>query len=188
MNTEHGCSGATCRDLAAALVLAADDELSTAERRAVDHHLAQCADCRLQWAAAARMDARLRECGAEMNAQSPPDPAVRVRLVDAFRSGERRRWQGGWPGQGKRGWVVASAATLCVAALAAWIVTVPKNLGRRPGELPVIAPVSAEVIRIKVSLAPVGDPFLDGSLAESIVLADVAVGSDGQPRDIKLAE
>ena len=83
---------------------------------------------------------------------------------------------------------MASAPTLCLAAMAAWIVVVPKNLGRRPGERPVIAPVSAEVIRVKVSLAPVGDPFLDSSLAESMVLADVAVGSDGQPRDIKLAE
>ena len=188
MNIENGHGDSACADFAAALVLAADDELTTAEWRAVERHLAQCAACRLQWSAVARMDARLRECGAELNAQSPPDPAVRVRLVDAVRSRERGRWQCGWPGQGKWGWVVASAASLCVAAVAAWIVLVPENLGRLRTERPVMAPDSAEVIRVEVSLAPVGDPFLDGSLAESMVLTDVAVGPDGQPRDIRLAE
>jgi anti-sigma factor RsiW len=188
MNTEDGYSEAACGHLAAALVLAADDELTTAEWRAVNHHLARCAACRSQWAAAARLDMRLRECGVEVKSQNPPDPAVRVRLVDALRAHDRRRWKGGWPRKGRWGSAVAYAATLCVAAMAAWIVLVPENLGRRRVERPVIVQGNAELIRVKVSLAPVGDPFLDGSLAESMVLTDVAVGSDGQPRDIRLAE
>jgi anti-sigma factor RsiW len=188
MRIENGHGDLACADLAAALVPAADNELTKAELGAVERHLAQCAACRLQWSAVARMDADLRECGAEINAQSPPDPAVRVRLVDAVRSRERGRWQIRWPGQGKWGWVGASAASLCVAAVAAWIVLVPENLGRRRTERPIVAPGSAEVIRIKVSLAPVGDPFLDGSLAEPMVLTDISVGPDGQPQDIRLAE
>ena len=186
MNIEDGHCDPACANLAAALVLAADDELTTAEWRAVERHLSQCEACRLEWSAAARMDARLRECGAEINAQSPPDPAVRVRLVDALHSRERNRWRSTWPG-GKWRWIRACAASLCVAAIAAWIVLLPENVGRRP-ERPVGTPGKGEVIRVKVPLAPVGDPFLDGSLAESMVLTDVSVGSEGQPRDIKLAE
>jgi hypothetical protein len=188
MNIENGHGDMACADFAAALVLAADDELTEAELGVVELHLAKCSACRLQWSAVARMDAGLRECRAETNAQSPPDPAGRVRLVDALRGRERGRWQFRWPERGKWRWVGASAASLCVAAGAAWIVLVPENLGRRRTERPVVAPVSAEVIRVKVSLAPVGDPFLDGSPTESMVLTDVAVGADGQPRDIRLAE
>ena len=188
MNIENGHGDMACADFAAALLLAADDELTEAELGVVERHLAKCAACRLQWSAVARMDAGLRECRAEINAQTPPDPAVRVRLVDAVRSRERGLWRFRWPGQGKWGWVGASAASLCVAAVAAWIVLVPENLGHRPSGRPEVAPVSAEVIRVKVSLAPVGDPFLDASPTESIVLTDVAVGADGQPRDLRLAE
>ena len=190
MNIENGHRDMACADFAAALVLAADDELTEAELGVVERHLAKCAACRVQWSAAARMDARLRECRAEISAQSPPDPAVRVRLVDALRGREREpgRWQFRWPEQGKWRWVWASAASLCVAAVAAWIVLAPENLGHRRLERPEVAPASAEVIRVKVSLAPVGDPFLDGSPTESMVLTDIAVGADGQPRDIRLVE
>jgi anti-sigma factor RsiW len=198
MNTENGYGEPACGDLAAALVLAADEELTTAEWQAVDQHLAQCAACRSQWAAVARMDTRLKECRAEVNAQSPPDPAVRVRLINALSSPKRSSWLGVSLGRGKWGWAAASAAGLFLAVLAAWLVVVPENLGHRdtrqpdsqpPGSASAsMAPGSAEVIRVKVSLAPVGDPFLDGSLAESMVLTDVALGSDGQPRDIRLAE
>jgi anti-sigma factor RsiW len=198
MNTDNSYGEAACGDLAAALVLAADGELTTAEWRAVDQHLEQCAACRSQWAAIARMDTRLSECRAEIHAQSPPDPAVRVRLISALSSPKRSSWLGGRLRHGKWGWATASAAGLFLAALAAWLVVGPENLGRRntrqPNNQPrgsasaVMAPGSPEVIRVKVSLAPVGDPFLDGSLAESMVLTDVAVGPDGQPRDIRLAE
>jgi anti-sigma factor RsiW len=128
MNIENGHGDSACADFAEALVLATDNELTTAEWRAVERHLGQCAACRLQWSAVARMEARLRECGAAINAQSPPDPAVRVRLVEAVRSRQRSRSDVGWLGQGRWGWVLASAASLCAAAIAAWIILVPENL------------------------------------------------------------
>jgi hypothetical protein len=144
------------------------------------------------------MDTRLRECRAEINAQNPPDPAVRVWLINALSSPKRSSWLGGTLRQGKWGWAAASAAGLFLAALATWFVVVTEDLGRRYSRQPenqppgstsaIMAPGSPEVIRVKVSLAPVGDPFLDGPLAESMVLTDVVVGTDGQPRDIKLAE
>lgn len=198
MSTDNGYREAACGHLAAAMVLAADQELTTAEWRAVNQHLEQCAACRSKWAAVARMDTCLRECREEINSQSPPDPAVRVRLINALNSPKRGSWLGGMVRQGKWGWTAASAAGLLLAALATWLVVVPENLGRRYSRQPenqplgsisaVIAPSSPEVIRVKVSLAPIGDPFLDGSSAESIVLTDIAVGADGQPRDIRLAE
>src|SRR5579872_5232479 len=198
MNTDNRYGEAACGHLAAAMVLAADEELTTAGWRAVNQHLAQCAACRSQWAAVARVDTRLRECRAEINAQSPPDPAVRGRLINALSSPKGSSWLGVTLRQGKWGWAAASAAGLFLAALATWLVVVPENLGRRYSRQPenqprgstsaIMAPGSPEVIRVNVSLAPVGDPFLDGSLAESIVLTDVAVGPDGQPRDIRLAE
>lgn len=198
MNTDDRYGEAACGHIAAAMVLAADDELTTAEWRAVNQHLEQCAACRSQWAAVARMDTRLRECREEINAQSPPDPAVRVRLINALSSPKRSSWLGRALRQGKWGWAATSAAGLLLTALATWLVVVPEDLGRRYSRQPenqplrstsaVITPGSPEKIRVKVSLAPIGDPFLDGSLAESMVLTDIAVGPDGQPRDIRLAE
>jgi hypothetical protein len=46
MNTDNGYGEAACGHLAAAMVLAADEELTTAEWRAVNQHLTQCAACR----------------------------------------------------------------------------------------------------------------------------------------------
>ena len=198
MNTENGYGEPAYEDLAAALVLAADDELSTAEWQAVDQHLVQCTACRSQWSAVARMDTRLRECQAEIKAQNPPDPAVRVRLINALSGSSRSSWLGAMPKQGRWDWAAASAAGLVLAVLAASLAVVPEDFGRRYSRQPdsqphgsasaAMAPGSAEVIRVKVSWAPIGDPFLDGSSAESMVLTDVAVGSDGQPRDMRLAE
>jgi predicted anti-sigma-YlaC factor YlaD len=198
MNTENSDAQRVCASLAADLVLAADDELSTAEWRAVEQHLALCPACRAQWAAFPRTDRRLLECAAELNALRPSDSAMRARLVSALSRRERNRWARWLPGQGNRGWAVASLASLSLAALVAWTILTPGNLERRRTERPDVgslefaaadkALVSAEVVRVKLSLAAVGDPFLDGSQAESLVLADVAVGSDGQPTGIRLAE
>ena len=44
-----------------------------------------------------------------------------------------------------------------------------------------------EVIRVELPLSPVGNPFLDGSQSESVVLADVVVGVDGEPQAVRLA-
>lgn len=168
MNTENECAG-----FAAALVLSADDEWTTIERRAAEHHLARCVACRAQWAAFTRLDQRLLETGAEISA---PDPALRIRIFTALRRRERNQWR-------------LALAPLALAASAAWIVLVPpKNVERPPLQAPAVLAASGEVLRIQLTLAPVGDPFLDSSPAESLVVADVAVGSDGRPREIKLVE
>lgn len=195
MNTENSDGQPVCASLAADLVLAADDELSPAKWRVVEQHLALCPACRAQWAVFARTDQRLLECAAELDALRPSDSAMRARLVSALSKRERNRWARWLPGQGKWGWAVAS---LSLAVLVTWTILTPGNLERRGpersgvGSLEFIAAdkasVSAEVVRVKLSLAPVGDPFLDGSPAESLVLADVAVGSDGQPKGIRLVE
>jgi predicted anti-sigma-YlaC factor YlaD len=196
VNTENSDGQRVCASLAADLVLAADDELSTAEWRVVEQHLALCPACRGQWAAFARTDRRLLECAAELNALRPSDAAMRARLVSALSKRERNRWTRWLPEQGKWGWAGASLASLSLTALVAWTILTPGNLERRRRERSDVGSLesaaadnaSAEVVRVKLSLAAVGDPFLDGSQAESLVLADVAVGSDGQPTGIRLAE
>ncbi len=191
MTTENAGGRPVCAGLAAALVLAADNELSTAEWRAVERHLPQCPVCRVQWAAFSYLDRRLLECRTEFN-ESPPNPAVRARLVSALRNRDHEGWRVRLPRLGKWRWAAASFAGLSLAALIAWTTLVPRNSKPRDLERRDAAPVSAaaarEVIQLKLSLAPIGDPFLDGSPAESLVPVYVAVGSDGQPTGIGLVE
>src|SRR5579863_3677279 len=180
MNTEYNDGQPACASLAAYLVLAADDELSTDESRVVEQHLAVCPACRAQWTAFARTDRRLLECRAELNELTRPDPAVRARLVSELSKPEQNRWARWLPGQGRWRWAVASLAGLSLAALVAWTILAPGNLERRNFKRPDVASLTAatdtaldaaEVVRVNLSLAPVGDPFLDGSQAESLVLA-----------------
>jgi predicted anti-sigma-YlaC factor YlaD len=198
MNAGRAERPTECATVAAAMVLAADDELSKAEWLVVETHLDQCAVCRAQWANLAVTDRRLLECAAELNALSPSGSALRARLMTALCERERRRWPGWIPRPGKWGWAAVSLATLSLAAVAAWTIITPLNIEHgRPGPsgfgAPSFAPAdtppgSAEVVRLQLSVAPVGDPFLDASQSESLVLADVAVGSDGQPTGMRLAE
>jgi len=171
MNMEKACAS-----LADSLVLAADDELTTAEWHAVEQHLEECPACRAQWSAFARLDRRLLECRAAIRAPSPPDQARRARLARAL---SRRT-----PEQRKRGWAVASFATLGLAVLTL-IALAPLN---REVRQPAAVVPGTEVLRVNVPLAPIGGPFLDSSITESLIQADVTIGSDGQPMDIKLAE
>jgi predicted anti-sigma-YlaC factor YlaD len=197
MNSEKAERPPDCSTVAAAMVLAADDELSKAEWLVVDQHLDHCATCRAQWARFAVTDRRLLECRAELDALSPADSTVRARLLSALGRRERR-WSGWVLRPGNWGWAAGLSTTLSLAAMVAWTIISPFNMERhRLGHSGVsstsLAPAdtpsgSAEVVRLQLSLAPEGDPFLDGSQSESLVLADVAVGSDGQPTAVRLAE
>jgi hypothetical protein len=45
---------------------------------------------------------------------------------------------------------------------------------------------NAVSIRVELSLSPVGNPFLDSSPSESVIVADLVVGRDGLPQGIRL--
>ena len=186
MNIENVERPAECATAAAALVLAADDELGRAEWLVLEHHLEQCAECRALRATFALTDRGLLQCAAELDALTPTDSALRARLIAALGGREHRRWSDWIPIPGNWEWVPACLATLSVLAVATWTVDTPSNLQRRPA---VDTPSGgAEVVRLQLSLVPVGDPFLDGSQSESLVVADVAVSSDGRPTGLRLAE
>jgi uncharacterized protein (TIGR03435 family) len=86
MNTEKAEGPRACATLAAALVLAADDELSKTERLVVVQHAGRCAECPAQKETFALTDRRLPECRTELDVLRPSDSAVRARLM-SIRSG-----------------------------------------------------------------------------------------------------
>src|SRR5579863_2664848 len=104
MNTEKAERPTGCSTVAAAMVLAADDELSESEWLVAEQHLGQCAACRKQWVEFAVTDRRLLDCAAELNALSSSQSALRARLVTAFTKGERRRASDWISRPGKLGW------------------------------------------------------------------------------------
>ena len=187
MNTRNGEGPMACDAVAGALLPAADGELSEAEWLEMKRHLDQCAACRTKWESFALTDGRLLECAAELDALCPSDSALRVRLVNALHGRTTRRWS--WmPGPANWKWASVFLAALGLAAAAIWTVTVtPLHVEHRRAAADA-PPASGEVVRMQLSLAPAGDPFLDGSPSESLVLADVAVGPDGEPTGMRLAE
>src|SRR5579885_2448863 len=124
-----------------------------------------------------------------MNALSASDCAVRVRVISALRNRERRRWSGWFSRPVKWARAGVSLATLSLLAVAAWTLLTPLKMKHPKSEPSALrtpsfaaadtASGNAEVVRVQLSLVPVGDPFLDGSPSESLVFADVTVGSDG---------
>jgi anti-sigma factor RsiW len=175
-----------CAQLAVALVLAADGELSREDRLLLETHLAGCPACRTQAALFDRADRELLVCGEALDGMGSAGPDARARLIHRLvppKSGRliprlRRvsRWQ----------WAAVAGVSLAAAVL--WIMIAPRAADRQPFSSAELQGGNTEVIRVELPLSPVGDPFLDGSQSESVVLADVVFGSDGLPRTVRLAD
>jgi anti-sigma factor RsiW len=188
-----GCSRMDCAQLAAALVLAADDELEQDALLLVEAHLTDCAACRAQSALFRQTDRYLLTCGQALDGPSLSGPAARARLAGrlaALQREEPARWlRAGWP------WA-AVAPVFSIVAVAVWMVFAPWPRERESAGKAAFGPLfsnaglsagSTELNRVELPLSPVGNPFLDGSPAESVVLADVVVGPDGLPQTVRLA-
>lgn len=197
MSIEGSDGPLTCANLTVALLLAADGELSNTEWLVVEQHLAVCTACRAQSVDFAQTDRRLLESAADLNAIGPADGDARIRLVSALSDRRGRKWVTWFQPSRKSGWAAVAFAGLSLLIAASTIIATWNSERRRAAaaeyrsrSFPAadLTSGNAEVIRVHLPLAPVGDPFLDGSQSESLVLADVAVGSDGQPRSIRLAE
>src|SRR5690348_3712912 len=130
MNIENADCRRECATVAAALLMAADDELNKAEWLVVEQHLDRCAACRAQWATFALSDRRLLECRAELDAFSPSDSATRARLMSVLGDRERRGWSAWVPRPGEWGWAARLLATLSLAAVAAWTLISPLHMER----------------------------------------------------------
>lgn len=186
-----------CSELPAALLLAADDELGPDELMLMEAHLAGCAGCRAQQALFHETDRRLVECGELLDALHSSGPTPRSqepeRLV-ALKHKNRVPWLGrvrGWQ------WAAVALAGCVFAAVAVWTGNFQRPAERRAPDQARFTQQSfsnvelsddtAEVVQVELPLSPLGNPFLDDSQAESVVLADVVVGSDGLAKDIRLA-
>jgi anti-sigma factor RsiW len=184
-----------CAQLAVASVLAADGELSPEQMRLMEMHLATCPACRTQWAIFDRVERRLLECREVLDSLSPSGARPRVMGTITAPKQENRvplPWhETGWQ------WATAAMAGLSLAVVAVWLTMAPwpadpghsakADFHSRSFSSAELSAGNTQVIRVELPLAPVGDPFLDGSQSESAVLADVTIGSDGQPRAIRLA-
>jgi anti-sigma factor RsiW len=182
-----------CTQVAVAMVLAADDELSSDELMYLETHLAGCAACRQQRATFDRTDRRLLESGELLNFLSRSRPAVRAQLMRTLAAPKHRRTLSWFPH--RRGWRWATVGLAGLAVAAIWISMEPKrrdsaetHFRSRPFSTAELSAGSTEVIRMELPLAPIGNPFLDGSEFESAVPADIVVGPDGQPLSIRLAD
>jgi anti-sigma factor RsiW len=159
-----------CSSIAGLIALAADGELQPDEQLLLSSHLAQCPSCHAQAALFDRTDRRLLECRAILDTVSPP--SANRPLPQPTRS----LWR----------WAPAAVAALTLA-----LVATRTTLRERPAEPPratsEFSDNAATVVPMELPLSPVGDPFLDSSPAESVIRVDVAIGADGQPKDIHLA-
>lgn len=173
-----------CEQLAVALLLAADDELSPDDRLLMETHLAGCPACRTQSALFHRTDQQLL-AGGEALEDTRSVLAARARLMDSLATPSQAglvSWL-----HGTRTWPWAAIASLSLAAAMLCITMTPRPVDRESLSNALSAG-STEVVRVELPLSPVGDPFLDGSQSESVVLADVVFGPDGLPRTVRLAD
>jgi anti-sigma factor RsiW len=186
-----------CEQVAVALLLAADDDLGPDERVLLETHLMGCAACRAQQTLFRQTDSRLLACSQVLDRLSPAGPDARVRLVGKLAAPQHPSWIA-WL-QRARAWQWASVALagLSFVAVTVWIIVAPwsaeRGLSTKAGlrsrsfSSAELSAGGTEVIRVELPLSGAGDPFLDGSPSESVVLADVVVGSDGLPRAVRLA-
>jgi anti-sigma factor RsiW len=184
-----------CTQVPVALVLAADDELSSGELMRVETHLAGCVACRDQGATFDQTDRRLLESGELLKVLSRSRPAARAQLMRALAAQKHGRTLSRLPHIRSWRWATVGLAALGLAVAAVWITMEPKHrdsaeapFRSRPFSTAELSGGTTEVIRAELSLDPIGNPFLDGSESESGMLADVVVGPDGQPLSIRLAD
>jgi len=161
-----------CDDVRAALLLASDGELSVHEGRLLDAHLATCAECRRNRARLAGVEQRLSACrdaldSLEMVRSVPRSARARSVAVSA-----------------------AAAAILLLMVWAGWPKHVDKSAAGQVPRGPAFTnggdADSGEVVALSLPLAPIGNPFSDGSLPNPEVRGELVVDPDGLRR-IRLA-
>jgi anti-sigma factor RsiW len=186
-----------CEQVAVALLLAADDDLGPDERGRMEGHLTGCAACRAQQTLFRQTDSRLLACSEVLDRLSPAGPDGRVRLVEKLAASQQQHWMAWLRPARAWQWASVALAGLSFLAVTVSIVSMPWSADRgdsakaglrsRAFSSAELSAGSTEVIRIELPLSPAGNPFLDGSPSESVVLADVVVGADGLTRAIRLA-
>jgi len=180
-----------CSLIPGLILLRADGELDPHQVLQVEAHLEHCSSCRARAESLGLADRRLLESRTALQELIPPlDGAEAEVTLDKILPNDDSRlvrillWF-------RPTWAI-QAVVLGLAAFAVLTVVTREPASRHNGSD--VQPVeertdrAAGPMQLDVPLTPVGDPFFDGSQEETSVRMQLAVATDGQPRELVLVK
>ena len=186
------CDSLQCSSIAGWVLLAADGELNPDQWSRLEEHLAYCTHCKIQAENIGFFDRRLLESRSALSAMVPP---TEVRASELIRQKILSRHET---------WLerlllsLRPIPTLRVAVVLGLALVVALNVLKRDRTQTGSEAQSqtaeestagaADDVQLDVPLIPLGDPFFDGSQADTPVRMSLAFAPDGQPRDLVLAK